>query len=106
ARKRAALFGRQFRVRGSGGQSALSSLARLGDVVPPPFAPRGATDDWFICGEYLFYRHGFREVAWLVHVATATHRYVIREQLQRNDREDRRQQIACSRNLNHVIRHY
>jgi len=52
----------------------------------------------------LFDRYGFREVSWLVHVATTAHRDVIREQLQRNDREDRRKQIARSRYLDHVIR--
>ena len=73
----------------------MSSQARLGDVVSQPFAPEGCHKEaqrhkmlekpfvLFVpfCGEDLFHRYGLREIAWLVHVAPATHRDVIREQL-------------------------
>lgn len=51
----------------------------------------------------LFHRHGLRQVTRLVHVAAAADGDVVREQLQGNDREDWREQIARRGNLDDVI---
>ena len=52
---------------------------------------------------FSFNRHRFRQIPGLIDVTAAADGDVIREQLQRNDRENRREQIARWRNLDHVI---
>ncbi len=52
----------------------------------------------------LLHRNRFRQISRLVDVAAAADGDVIREQLQRDDREDRAEQIACFGNLDDVIR--
>lgn len=49
-------------------------------------------------------RDGLGEVAGLVDVAASPDGDVIREQLQRDDRKNRRQQIARRREFDHVVR--
>ena len=43
---------------------------------------------------YLFDSHGLGQVARLIHIAAAPHRDVIRQQLQRNHFDQRRQQFG------------
>src|SRR2546426_1038774 len=52
----------------------------------------------------LFHRDALREVPGLVHVAAPEHRDVVRQELQRNRAEDRRQQLGRRRDVEHVIR--
>jgi hypothetical protein len=49
--------------------------------------------------------HRFRQVAGLIDIAASTNADVISKQLKRNYREDRRNQIARPRYLNHTIRY-
>src|ERR1041384_903297 len=51
----------------------------------------------------LFYRHRLREVPRLIDVAPAADGDVVREQLQRDHHDDRRQQIGRLRQLEHRI---
>src|SRR5688572_25536652 len=53
---------------------------------------------------YLFYRDALREVARLIDVATAPYRDVVREQLERNGHDDRREQRRRARHRDlHVV---
>ena len=83
------------------GADGARSPALLGDVVPPPVAPEGAQSQinaivTFLLIVALFHSHGLGEVAGLIHIAASPDRDMVGEQLQRDDREDRRQEIACS----------
>src|SRR5436190_8718529 len=50
----------------------------------------------------LFHRHRLGQVARLIHVAAQTHRDVVREELERDDGEDRREQLRAGRDLDDV----
>src|SRR6266550_7229991 len=50
----------------------------------------------------LFHRHRLGQVARLIHVAAQTHRDVVREELERDDGEDRREQLRAGRGLDDV----
>src|SRR5205823_12949699 len=50
----------------------------------------------------LFHRHRLGQVARLVHVAAQTHRDVVGEELERDDGEDRREQLRAGRDLDDV----
>src|SRR5436309_2528452 len=52
----------------------------------------------FHSGGLLFHGDGFRQVAWLVYVASAADGDVIRQQLQRHDFQDRQQELRRDRN--------
>ena len=51
----------------------------------------------------LFDSHGFRQVPRLIDVASAPHRDVVGEHLQRNDFQQRREQIRRGGNFDHVV---
>ena len=53
----------------------------------------------------LFNCYRFCQVTRLVNVAAAADGDVIREQLQRDDREDRSEQVRCLGYLDHMVRH-
>ena len=83
--------------------------ALKGDAVPhQPFAPEGRHKRHkitkgtkktlffvpsvpFVVFVALLHRHRLREISWLVDVTTASDRDVIRKQLQRDDRKNRRE---------------
>src|SRR5256886_2577963 len=52
----------------------------------------------------LFHRDALREIPGLVHVAVPEHGDVVRQELQRNRPDDRRQELGRRRDVEHVIR--
>src|SRR3989442_14682260 len=51
----------------------------------------------------LFYRHALGQVPWLIHVGPAQHRDVVRQQLERHRKEDRREQWVHVWNCEHHV---
>ena len=51
----------------------------------------------------LLHRDRLRQVAWLIDIATAADRDVIRQQLQRNNLEDRRKQFRSLRYVDYMV---
>src|SRR5436309_2358443 len=55
-------------------------------------------------GRGLFDRDALRQVAWLVDVAAEAHRDVVGEKLERDDGDERRQELGARRHLDDVLR--
>ncbi len=53
----------------------------------------------------LFHRNGLRQVARLVHIASAPHRNVVGKQLQRHHFQNRQQKLRSVRNVDRAVDH-
>src|SRR3954468_2349888 len=76
---------------GDGGLRSLPRRRKMQQSVPPGQQSR------------LLHRHRLREIARLVDVEPTLHRHVVREQLQRDHRQNRIEHVLCLRNPNLVI---
>src|SRR5437764_10896093 len=82
------------------GPSPAVTASRCGGFRSTRSAARSGT--WRLYRARLFDRHRLGQVARLVHVAAQTHRDVVGEELERDDGEDRREQLRAGRDLDDV----
>src|SRR5206468_3313381 len=88
------------------GPSPAVTASRCGGFRSARSASRSSTSRLYRmpAGRRLLHRHRLGEVARLVDVAAEAHGDVVAEELERNDGDERRQELGARRHLDHVLR--